>query len=104
MERPGGTTPGGKTAEPGPDEREVARILAPLRGEDPAPPPNLAQRVGRRVRDRMTLHDLLEITTRAFARSAVLPVAERLAAFVARARPGSGPPPAGASPPPDPDL
>lgn len=92
MSRPERPAPGGESPERAAsfdgDARAVARLLAPLREDTVEPQGDLAQRVARRVRNRISLHDLIEITTRAPFR-ALLPLVERLIAPFSR-RSGGG--------------
>ncbi len=87
MARPERPAPGGPAPvrgdDPYEDARATARLLALLREDEAEPPGDLDQRVARRVRSRITLHDLIEITTRAPLR-ALLPLLERLVAPFSR--------------------
>ncbi|NNL66744.1 MAG: hypothetical protein HKP30_10905 [Myxococcales bacterium] len=74
------------------DRKTAGKLLATLEEDEPAPPDGLAARVARRVRDHITLHDLLDVTTRAFLHGAILPVAERVAWWFG-ARPTASPEP-----------
>jgi len=96
MKRPERDAPGDSS---GPEEgwdrdgRTAAHLLTTLREEDPVPPLDLPHRIGRRVRDRITFHDLVEVTTRAFLRGALIPIAERVAQAFSRWGRGDVPPP-----------
>ena len=86
MSRPERPAPGGPSLSGSPrrssavrDRKTAGKLLATLEEDEPAPPDGLAARVARRVRDHITLHDLIAVTTRAFLQGAILPVAERIA-------------------------
>jgi hypothetical protein len=85
--RPERPAPGGPFTERDEDLHRdalaAARLLALLREDEAEPPDDLAGSVARRVRSRVTLHDLVEITTRAPLRT-MLPLLERLLAPFSR--------------------
>jgi hypothetical protein len=61
------------------DRRTAGRLLATLRDEAPPHSPDLFERIRRRVRDGITLRDLVDVSTSAFVHAMILPVAERVA-------------------------
>lgn len=81
-ERPApGDAPPSAARERARDDAAAQLLLSSLDDEVEGPPRGLAERIRRRVRDRLTLRDVVDLGTRGFLQGGVLPVAERLGAL-----------------------